>query len=36
MAGAGAWPAAFSVAPLYSAAETQRYDAIVKEVPQNG
>ncbi len=36
MAGAGAWPAAFSVAPLYAAAETQRYDAIVKEVPQNG
>jgi sulfonate transport system substrate-binding protein len=36
MAGAGAWPATFSVAPLYDAAETQRYDAIVKEVPQNG
>jgi hypothetical protein len=26
----------FSVAPLYSAAESQRYDAILKEVPQNG
>ena len=36
MAGAGAWPSAFSVAPLYSAAESQRYDAILKEVPQNG
>jgi sulfonate transport system substrate-binding protein len=36
MTGAGAWPAAFSVAPLYDTAETQRYDAIVKEVPQNG
>jgi sulfonate transport system substrate-binding protein len=36
MTGAGAWPAAFSVAPLYSAAESQRYDAILREVPQNG
>jgi sulfonate transport system substrate-binding protein len=36
MAGAGAWPSVFSVAPLYSAAESQRYDAILKEVPQNG
>jgi sulfonate transport system substrate-binding protein len=35
MVGAGAWPAAFSVAPLYSP-ESQRYDAILKEVPQNG
>jgi sulfonate transport system substrate-binding protein len=36
MAGAGAWPAAFTVAPLFSAPETQRYNAILKEVPQNG
>jgi sulfonate transport system substrate-binding protein len=36
MTGAGAWPAAFSVAPLYSAAESQRYDAILRGVPQNG
>jgi hypothetical protein len=36
MAGAGAWPAAFTVAPLFSAAETQRYNAILREVPQNG
>jgi sulfonate transport system substrate-binding protein len=36
MAGAGAWPAVFSVAPLYNAAESQRYNAIVKEIPQNG
>jgi sulfonate transport system substrate-binding protein len=36
MAGAGAWPAVFSVAPLYSSAESRRYDAILKEVPQNG
>jgi sulfonate transport system substrate-binding protein len=36
MAGAGAWPSVFSVAPLYSSAESQRYDAILKEVPQNG
>jgi len=36
MAGAGAWPAAFSVAPLYSSAQSRRYNAIVKEVPQNG
>jgi sulfonate transport system substrate-binding protein len=36
MAGAGAWPSVFSVAPLYSTAESQRYDAILKEVPQNG
>jgi sulfonate transport system substrate-binding protein len=36
MAGAGAWPSGFSVAPLYSAAGSQRYDAILKEVPQNG
>jgi sulfonate transport system substrate-binding protein len=36
MAGAGAWPAVFSVAPLYSSAQSQRYNAILKEVPQNG
>jgi sulfonate transport system substrate-binding protein len=36
MAGAGAWPSVFSVAPLFSATESQRYDAILKEVPQNG
>jgi sulfonate transport system substrate-binding protein len=36
MAGAGAWPARFSVAPLYSSAQSQRYNAILKEVPQNG
>jgi sulfonate transport system substrate-binding protein len=31
-----AWPARFSVAPLYSAAQAGRYNAIVKEVPQHG
>jgi sulfonate transport system substrate-binding protein len=36
MAGAGAWPSVFSVAPLFSATESQRYDAILKEVRQNG
>ena len=36
MAGAGAFPKAFSVAPLFSSAESQRYNAILKEVPQNG
>jgi len=36
MAGAGAWPAGFSVAPLYSSAQSQRYNAILKEEPQNG
>ena len=36
MAGAGAWPSVFSVAPLYSTAESQHYNAILKEVPQNG
>jgi len=36
MAGAGAWPAVFSVAPLYSSAQSQRYNTILKEVPQNG
>jgi sulfonate transport system substrate-binding protein len=36
MAGAGAMPAQFSVAPLFSAAESSRYDAVVKETPQDG
>lgn len=36
MAGAGAVPAAYSVTPLFNAAETARYNAIVKEVPQHG
>jgi sulfonate transport system substrate-binding protein len=35
MAGAKAIPAAYSVAPLFNAAESARYDAIVKETPQN-
>jgi sulfonate transport system substrate-binding protein len=36
MAGAGAFPKAYSVAPLFSAAEAQRYNAILKEVSHNG
>jgi sulfonate transport system substrate-binding protein len=36
LAGAKALPAPFSVAPLFSAAESGRYDAIIKETPQNG
>jgi sulfonate transport system substrate-binding protein len=36
MVGAGAWPKTFTVAPLYDAAQSGRYNAIVKEVPQNG
>jgi sulfonate transport system substrate-binding protein len=36
MSQAGVWPEVFSVAPLYSAAETQRYNALLKEVPQDG
>jgi sulfonate transport system substrate-binding protein len=36
MASSGALPASFSVAPLYSAAEAARYDAIVRAVPQDG
>jgi sulfonate transport system substrate-binding protein len=36
MAGAGAMPAQFSVAPLFSAAASSRYDAVVKETPQDG
>jgi sulfonate transport system substrate-binding protein len=36
MVGAGAEPKVYSVAPLYSAAVSARWNAIVKEVPQNG
>jgi sulfonate transport system substrate-binding protein len=36
LAGAKAIPASYSVAPLFSAAETSRYNAIVKGTPQNG
>jgi sulfonate transport system substrate-binding protein len=36
MAGAGAIPSAYSVAPLFNSAEAQRYNTILKEVPQNG
>jgi sulfonate transport system substrate-binding protein len=36
MAGAGAIPRAYSVAPLFSPAEAQRYNTILKEVPQHG
>ena len=36
MAGAGAFPKAFSVAPLFSSAESQRYNAILQEVAHNG
>lgn len=36
MASAGAFPATYSVSPLFNAAESSRYNAIVKEVPQNG
>jgi sulfonate transport system substrate-binding protein len=36
MAGAGAWPKSFSVAPLFSTAEVRRYDALLQEVPQHG
>ena len=36
MVGAGAWPKTFSVAPLYSAAVSRRYNALLKEVPQHG
>ena len=36
MAGAGAIPHAYSVAPLFNSAEAQRYNTILKEVPQNG
>jgi sulfonate transport system substrate-binding protein len=36
LAGAGAIPASYSIAPLFSSSESRRYDAIVKEVPQHG
>lgn len=36
MVGAGAEPKEYSVAPLYNAAESARWNAIVKEVPQSG
>jgi sulfonate transport system substrate-binding protein len=36
MAGAGAYPKAFSVAPLFSATEAQRYNAILQEVTNHG
>jgi sulfonate transport system substrate-binding protein len=36
MADAGAVPATYSVAPLFNAAESARYNAIVKGVPQHG
>jgi sulfonate transport system substrate-binding protein len=34
--GAGAMPEAFSVAPLFNQAASQRYNAILKETPQDG
>jgi sulfonate transport system substrate-binding protein len=36
LAAAGAIPAPYSVAPLFSSAESHRYNTIVQEVPQNG
>lgn len=36
MAASHGWPADFSVAGLYSPAESARYNAIVRAVPQNG
>ena len=36
MAGSGAFPAPYNVAPLYSAAQSARYNAILNEVPQHG
>ena len=36
MAGAGAISSAYSVASLFNSAEAQRYNTILKEVPQNG
>jgi sulfonate transport system substrate-binding protein len=36
MAASGAFPASYSVSGLYSAAQSARYDAILKEVPQHG
>jgi sulfonate transport system substrate-binding protein len=36
MAGAGAIPSSYSVASLFNSAEAQRYNALLKEEPQNG
>src|SRR3984957_15305632 len=36
MASSGAFPAPYNVAPLYSTAQSARYDAVLNEVPQNG
>jgi sulfonate transport system substrate-binding protein len=36
LASNGVWPKAFSVNPLFSAAESQRYNALLREVPQDG
>jgi sulfonate transport system substrate-binding protein len=36
MASSGAFPAPYNVAPLYSAAQSARYNAILNEVPQHG
>jgi hypothetical protein len=36
MASGGAFPAPYSVAALYDAAQSARYNAILNEVPQNG
>ncbi len=36
MVGAGAWPKTVSVAPLYDPAQSHRYNAILREVPQHG
>jgi sulfonate transport system substrate-binding protein len=36
LASAGALPAPYSVAPLFSSAESQRYNTILKEVASNG
>jgi sulfonate transport system substrate-binding protein len=36
MASSGAFPAAYTVSGLYSAPQSARYDAILKEIPQNG
>jgi sulfonate transport system substrate-binding protein len=36
MVGAGAWPKTFSVSPLYDAAQSRRYNALLREVPQHG
>jgi hypothetical protein len=36
MASSGAFPAPYSVASLYSAAQSARYNTILNQVPQNG